>query len=1302
MGSSRDTAVVFIIGYGGQALPVLRRVVVEEGKVLGFRGYVISEHVAGKYVDVVKSCDAIFLYCSRLPDEVVNAVKSSRAKLIISASDSYAELARAPPEVAERAIRLWRLGGEVNLRNLLHLILREVGYDVEVGEAQELPWHGIYHPDLGVYASVEQYLRDYRFRNRALVGILFYRGYWLYGQLDFIDELVRALEEEGLGVVPVFTYGFKLSSELPDAEDSIREFFLLDGRPVVDAVINLKSFFILRHGRWWRESSRGFSVVEGTELLKKLDVPVIQLVMDSYRSVEEWLQDPQGVSYFTQVYQVIMPEVDGAVEPIFYAGSRVGLDGVKKYEVFREHLRYVARRIRRWIELRRKPPSQRRIAIVLINPPCKSLEANVAVGLGLDVPESVVRLLRKLKELGYDVGDYIPRDGNELIKLIMSRKAISEFRWTSVEDIVRCGGALDFVDAETYMKWFSELPEDVREEMIREWGDPLDVLEGRASRELVGMVYEGKFVIPGIRFGNIVLVPQPKFGCAGPACDGKVCKVLHNPTIKPPHQWLAVYRWLSRVFKADVIIHFGTHGTLEFRPGKGVGLSPACWPEISIDDVPHLYVYVVSNPMEGVIAKRRSYAVLIDHMYPPMAMADVLGDLEHLLNEYSRAKQLGEFERAKVIYDKVTELARRYNIVVRGSNPDEVIEEIHRYCHMGRGTQVNLGLHVFGNPPLDLGRLAEYVATAMAYDTPKYVSIRRVLAKYLRLNYDELRSEPGKLTPLNLTPAEVLDTLHKLAVGTLRELLKAGHTPASLSKEVLTEVVNRELSKLLSIRELSKLVDPSVASELLNAFKVALDIAGRIAGCVKEYDGLITGISGGYVEPGPSGALTRGKVEVLPTGRNFYAIDPTALPTQAAWRIGVETAEKLLKYYLEKHGRYPETVGVVLWSVDAYKADGEQLAQVLYLLGVRPVWDSTGAVRGIEVIPLEELGRPRIDVTVRISGIVRDTLPNYIYLIDEAVSKVASLNEPPEKNFVRKHYLEYLRKLLELGRGFSEADELARARIFGAPPGAYGAGVNYAVEASAWRSDEDLAKVWVQWGSYIYSRKSYGKEAPEALILNLKKVDVVARNHVSDEHDIFGCCCYFAYHGGFYGAVKALTGRNDVEVVTVDTRDISSTEVRGMKDEVERIVRAKLLNPVWISEMKKHGYRGASEFQRRILHLYGWSATTKLVDDWVFEEIAKTYVLDEEMRKWFIENNVWALEEIARRLIEATERGLWRAPEEMLEELREAYGEIEGVLEDSIGGGEVQGGAISIYTAEDVSEWKSKLRKIEEVLKRLT
>ena len=1254
--------IVFILGYGARPLPMLEKILKEEK----IDGIVLTDQNCEKEIEKVEKAGVIFIYAHELPELVEERVGESRARII--SAGGLERLTNVPEEILIKAKTYYVLGGEKNLRNLARFLASLAGEKRAYEEPEEVPMHGIYHPDFGTFESLDRYLEVYK--KRPLVGVLFWRSAWLYREFSTIGELIRALESEGLGVVPVFTYGKDKTTGLGKEKSEALMFFMMDGKPAIEALISLISFGTV-----------------DLKSLEELNVPVFAPVRSYYQSLEEW-KGGKGVNYMTQVYGVIIPEVAGAVEPILIAGTS-NIEGYKKGEPYREHMKYVAKRIKKWIELRKKQKKDVKIAIVLINPPCKGLEANVAVGMGLDVPESVVRLLHRLKEEGYYVGEDLPKNGEELRKLILEKKAISEFRWTSVEEIVKKGGAIDFVSLDDYLEWFTELPEDLRERVIRDWGRPEEVLSGefqrglrgveRFTKALVGMVYDGKFVVPGIRFGNVLITPQPKFGCAGPRCDGKVCRILHDPTITPPHQWWAVYRWITRKFKADVLVHFGTHGYLEFRPGKSVGLSPSCIPEASMDDVPHLYVYVVSNPMEGVIAKRRGYAAIIDHIYPSMGMAEVLDDLDSLLTQYAKAKSLGDEARRRKIYGQILEKAEENKIKLKvPENEEQTIEEIHRYVELMRGSQINLGLHIFGYPPKEPERLAEYIATAMAYDSHASPSIRRVIAEAIGLDYDELKKNPLGTTN-GFTNRELLEIFHRIAVKSLERLLKGEGF----------EAIEEETEKFgFKIEEREKFEE---------TFRKALEVAQKVGECEREYDGFLKGVTGGYVEPGPSGAITRGKFEILPTGRNFYAVDPRTLPTKAAWEIGVETAEKLLKAYKEKHGKYPESVGQVLWSIDGYKADGEQIAQILYLIGVRPVWKGD-AVIGLEVIPLEELGRPRVDVLVRISGIVRDTLPNYIYLIDEAVEKVVTLDEPLKMNFIKKHYIEHIKKLIELGRSLEEAQRFARFRVFSAPPGAYGAGLNLAVEASAWKTNEDLAKVWVQWSGYAYGRDAFGVDAHESLVLNLRNVDAVNRNHISDEHDLTNCCCYFAYHGGFKTAVDALTGRN-VDIIQTDTRDISDTKIVDVKMEIERVARTKLLNERWIEEMKKHGYRGASEFSKKILHLYGWEATTELVEDWIFDEIAERYLLDEEMRRWFEEHNPYAAEEIARRLVEAYERGLWKTDDEIIEKIMEVYSEIEGLLEENLGEGEVQGGAIDIYTAEDDERWSENLEEVNRIWK---
>ena len=796
-----DVQVVFLVGFFSPAVKMLREVV-EQLPGLRSEIAVLTPAEARDRVELFRRARAVVIYSHEVPLEIEEALAENRDCIVIPLVESYLTLARCSMDVLRRAALYFKYGGLRNFRNLVLYVCNLAGLTRERPEEPEpAPWHGIWHPKLGTLTSTREFLERYYASDKPLVGVLFYRTWWLHGTLDPVRHLVESLEDEGLGVVPVFTSGYAspLTGE-PSAEDTIREFFIVDGRPIIEALVSLVSFFLLDHGRsveWSREFRR---VERGVELLKRLNVPVIKAVKDWYKNVDEWLNDEQGIAYLSQVYEVIMPEVDGVCEPIFLVGHREH-DDHRVPETFRQHAVYIAKRVRRWIELRRKPPSERKIAIVLNNPPCKMLEATIGVGLGLDVPESVVRLLHRLRELGYNVGDKIPETGQELIKLILDRRATSEFRWTSIDDIVRRGGYVDMVDLDTYMRWFEELPDQVKRRVVETWGHPADLVSGRIDKIFSGAIYEGKFVVPGIRFGNVVVIPQPKFGCVGSVCDGRVCKILHDPTTPPPHQWLAVYRWITRVFKADLILHFGTHGYLEFRPGKGVGLSPMCWPEITIDDVPFLYVYIVSNPMEGVIAKRRGYAVLVDHVYPPMMEAvDSLGELDELIEQYEKAKRLGEKARCDIIVSRIRDLVAKLGLPVRQTDdPDKLIEEVHRYLDLVRTSQVEQGLHVFGHVDDSPGRLAEHVATVMKYDTYTWSSILRAVAVYLGLNYDELKRRPEDYCEkLGMSNRKVLEVLYRIAVRTLEQLIARRVKPQDLTWDVLEDVLGEAIRKELS------------------------------------------------------------------------------------------------------------------------------------------------------------------------------------------------------------------------------------------------------------------------------------------------------------------------------------------------------------------------------------------------------------------------------------------------------------------------------------------------------------------------
>lgn len=456
----------------------------------------------------------------------------------------------------------------------------------------------------------------------------------------------------------------------------------------------------------------------------------------------------------------------------------------------------------------------------------------------------------------------------------------------------------------------------------------------------------------------------------------------------------------------------------------------------------------------------------------------------------------------------------------------------------------------------------------------------------------------------------------------------------------------------------------------------------------KEIESLLNGFQGGYIPAGPSGLISRGRDDVLPTGRNFYSLDPHTIPTKPAYRIGILLAEKLIEKHLQEEGRYPENVAIYWMCSDIMWADGEGMAQIMHLIGVRPVWLSNGRIKSFEIIPLSELKRPRIDVTIRVSGITRDNFPMCIELLDDAIQAVCGLDEPSDMNFLKKHSLKNMK---ENGGDFRSAT----LRIFCSMPGTYQAGTQLAVYASAWKEEKDLAEIFLYWNGYAYGKGIWGEKRHKEFANILKTVDITYNKVVTDEYDLFGCCCYFGTHGGITAAARQLSKRA-VKAYYGDTRDPGGVEIRDLSDEIRRVVRTKLINPRWIEGMKRHGYKGAGDISKRVGRVYGWEATTQEVDDWIFDEITRTFLMDEENRQFFKENNPWALEEIARRLLEAWQRGLWEPSDEVKEALKRLYLEIEGWLEESVGdvSGDFQGGSIEIVTKDEVEYWKKKMEEV--------
>ena len=1240
----------------------------------------------------ISSSDLVFFYRSPSDEtiwgELEDAVKRKAKPVVCLSHDpSLWILSTVDLKIVSQCHIYMTYGGAENFARMLHYLAAEVlGIDITYDEPLPLPWEGIYHPRAGDYFdNVGDYLSWYKPKDAPTVGLLISRGNWVNGNIAAEDMLIRLLEEKGYNVMPVFCYSLKDAAlGTKGSGEVVRQYFFdTEGRPRIAVLIKLVMFFLTAKAKS-DDFIKEDVAASGVTLLQKLNVPVFQPVTSFYCTVDEWAEDPQGLNRDIS-WTIAMPEFEGVIEPIFIAGAKREGELEMRTPV-EERCRHLVERLANWIKLAQKPAGERKVAFMLNNNPCAAVEATVGGGANLDTLESVARVLQRMEDSGYQV--QAPQNGKELIDTIMDRKAISEFRWTTAEEIISKGGALKLMPVEEYQAWFNTLSSRVRQRWIEVWGEPPGEEKGGVPP---AMVYENKIIITGISYGNALVCVQPKRGCAGSRCDGEVCKILHDPNIPPPHQYLATYRYLKEDFGIDVLVHVGTHGNLEFLPGKGAGLSGDCYPDVVLGTLPFLYIYNADNPPEGTIAKRRSNAVLVDHMqtvFTQGGLYDELAELDRYLEEYEKAR-LADPTRAHMLEHLIIEEIKKTNLDKQIDVTDahdsfaEIVEKAHAVLSTVRNTQIQDGQHIFGAIPSGAERVT-FINSILRFDAGEQVSLRCAIARLMDLDLGELLAEQGKISSrYSKSYGALLEEIDAKCKVFIERFLQGKEADTAFIGKILKE----------------KFICSEVLPEANAVLPRVADLNSRIEASL-EIEALLSGLEGKYLPAGPAGLITRGRDDVLPTGRNFYSLDPHRVPTKAAWQVGKRLAEKVLAKHLEEEGHYPENVAIYWQCSDIMWADGEGLGQMFYLLGVRPHWLPNGRIAGVEVIPPEELGRPRIDLTVRVSAITRDNFPNCIELLDEAIQMVAALDETVEQNYVRKHTLAGLSESAALTdpaeENKQEAWRQATMRIFSAKPGTYGGGVNLAVYASAWKEEKELADIFVYWNGYAYGKGIYGKEAFRQLQANLKTVDLTYNKVVTDEHDLFGCCCYFGTHGGMTAAARAASGK-EISTYYGDTREPEHVEVRTLADEVRRVVRTKLLNPKWIEGQKRHGYKGAGDISKRIGRVYGWEATTQEVDDWVFDDITKTFIMDEENRQFFEEHNPWALEEIARRLLEAEQRGLWDADPEVLQSLREYYIEIEGWLEEKMGDvkGEFQGGAIDILTSEEVADWGEKMREIK-------
>jgi len=1059
------------------------------------------------------------------------------------------------------------------------------------------------------------------------VAVLYYRAHELSGNTGFVHTLCDAIEAAGGRPVPIFC------SSLRTASDE-----LIDELGSADAVV----VTVLASGGSTPAAVQAGGAEEEWDVgaLAALDVPILQgLCLTSSRA--EWVSSDDGLTPLDSANQIAIPEFDGRIITVPFSFKEVGADGLTRYVADPERAARVAGIAVKHAQLRHVPNGVKRIVLMLSAYPTK--HARIGNAVGLDTPASTIALLAAMRAAGYDVGSDLPTEGDALMHALIAAGGQDE-QWLTAEQLegnpVRINGA-------DYAAWFGTLDASLQASVVEHWGPP------PGEHYVDG----GDIVLAALRSANVVVMVQPPRGFgANPVA------IYHDPDLPPSHHYLAAYRWVRDTFGAHAVVHVGKHGNLEWLPGKTAGLSAACGADAAIGDIPLVYPFLVNDPGEGAQAKRRVHATIVDHLVPPMARAESYGDiarLEQLLDEHANiaAMDPAKLPAVRAQIWTLIQAAKLDHDLGLDDRPhdaefDDFLLHVDGWLCEIKDAQIRDGLHVLGVPPAGAAR----------------VNLVLAILRARQMWGGTAQALPGLREALGHDESSALDSdeVETRARALVQAMEDAGWPTDPETIAALVAAADEDGSpasvdgpgrRATKERGWLRAGDPSssVVTDVL-AFAAA-EVVPRLAQTTHEITHVLHALDGGYIPAGPSGSPLRGLVNVLPTGRNFYTVDPRAVPSRLAWDTGQAMANSLLERHRADTGEYPASVGLSIWGTSAMRTSGDDVAEILALLGVRPAWDEASRrVSSLEPISLDELGRPRIDVTVRISGFFRDAFPHVVGMLDDAVRLVADLDEPPEQNFVRAHVVDDLTAHGDHRR--------ATTRIFGSKPGAYGAGLLPLIDARNWRDDADLAEVYAAWGGFAYGRGLDGREARNDMESSYRRIAVAAHNTDTLEHDIADSDDYFQYHGGMIATVRALTGRSPRAYIGDSTRP-DTVKTRSLQEETNRVFRARVVNPRWIDAMKRHGYKGAFELAATVDYLFGYDATAGVVQDWMYEKLTQSYVLDPDTRAFFEKSNPWALHGITERLLEAAERKLWDSPDPaLLDALKQAYLQTEGDLED--------------------------------------
>jgi len=1104
------------------------------------------------------------------------------------------ELARLSTIDAEDYQNLWAYmveGGPENATNFLGYAAAMLDGSDKTAPAKPLLKAGLYWP--GQSASGLQDIQQNWQPDAPVVPLIFYRALVQGAGLHPINRLIKSLLRRGLNPMPVFVASLKD----PISAATLAELFTT---APPDVILNCTSFAVGSPHADDKSPDNPLSAPTANE------APVFQVIL-SAASEEAWEDSAAGLSARDIAMNVALPEVDGRIlsRAISFKGEAYFDEAtecpIAAYRARGDRVDFVADLAQNWAKLRKTQPENRKLGLILANYPNK--DGRLANGVGLDTPAAAVNLLEKLRENGYRV-ENAPQSSDVLMQQIMDGPT----NWLTDRASKEGGSALALSD---YLGAYEALPWDLRSKIETRWGKPeadpffvQEILPPEAPTPA------GHFALSIFQFGHVTIGIQPARGY-----NIDPTETYHSPDLIPPHNYLAFYFWHRFQFGVHAIAHLGKHGNLEWLPGKALALSDTCTPEAILGPMPHLYPFIVNDPGEGTQAKRRAQAVILDHLTPPLTRAESYGpmrDLEALVDEYYEAagvdpRRITYLRREILALTSVTGLD--LDVGMNGKDQDSDLAKLDAYLCELKEAQIRDGLHIFGTSPegrleTDLLQALTRIPRGQADDGD--ASLPRAIAADLNLDFDPLDCDMA--APWSSPRPDVL------ASQTTENWRSHGDT-----------VERIELLANALIDGTASAPGPNSAA-VIDAIQTTIRPTLRACG-PSETANFLKALDGRAIPPGPSGAPTRGRLDTLPTGRNFYSVDSRAIPTPTAWALGWKSANLLIEKHLQTEGDWPRALLLTAWGTANMRTGGDDIAQALALMGAKPKWDAANRrVTGFEILPLSILDRPRVDVTLRVSGFFRDAFPQQIDLVDSAARAIMALDEPAGMNPAA-------------ARAKVEGED-GQYRVFGSKPGAYGAGLQALIDEKLWTTKADFADAYMEWGGYAYGGKAEGTRVRKALETRLKHAEAVVQNQDNREHDILDSDDYYQFEGGAAAAISTLQGR-DRPIYHNDHSRPERPVIRALDDEIGRVVRSRVVNPKWIDGVKRHGYKGAFEIAATVDYLFAFSATTGAVKNHHFDMVHAAFIEDDETRQFIETHNAPALKEITERLLEAIDRGLW-------------------------------------------------------------